>query len=115
MRPLLRHCRPCRLTKQMSSNCHGIVVTAETAAVGINSGLAAGAFGAVAAAGGIDVAFAPASNPAIPVGLFAVFGLGRGVVSTLMWALEADTVEYGEWRSGVRAPARLPSVSTRFL
>jgi glucuronide carrier protein len=25
-----------------------------------------------------------------------------GGVNTLMWALEADTVEYGEWRTGIR-------------
>ena len=28
--------------------------------------------------------------------------MGIAAVNTLMWALEADTVEYGEWRSGVR-------------
>jgi glucuronide carrier protein len=67
-------------------------------------------FGAVAAAGGIGVALAPASIPVIPIGLFAVFGLGLGVVSTLMWALEADTVEYGEWKSGVRAEGAIYSV-----
>jgi glucuronide carrier protein len=68
------------------------------------------AFGAVAAAGGIGVAFAPASIPPIPISLFAVFGLGLGVVSTLMWALEADTVEYGEWKSGLRAEGAIYSV-----
>jgi len=68
------------------------------------------AFGAVAAAGGIGVAFAPASIPAIPIGLFAVFGVGLGVVSTLLWALESDTVEYGEWKSGVRAEGAIYSV-----
>lgn len=67
-------------------------------------------FGAVAAAGGIGVAFAPASIPAIPISLFAVFGLGLGVVSTLLWALESDTVEYGEWKSGVRAEGAIYSV-----
>ena len=25
-----------------------------------------------------------------------------GGVNTLMWALEADTVEYGEWKTGIR-------------
>jgi glucuronide carrier protein len=60
-------------------------------------------FGAVAIAGGLGIAFAPASIPAIPIGFFAVLGIGLGVVSTLMWALEADTVEYGEWKTGVRA------------
>jgi glucuronide carrier protein len=33
---------------------------------------------------------------------FAVMGVSTAGVNTLMWALEADTVEYGEWRTGVR-------------
>ena len=61
------------------------------------------AFGAVAVAGGVGVALAPESRPALAIGLFGVFGVGLGVVNTLMWALEADTVEYGEWKTGVRA------------
>ena len=68
------------------------------------------ASGAVAAAGGLGVAFAPASIPGDPHFFFAVFGLGLGVVSTLLWALESDTVEYGEWKSGVRAEGAIYSV-----
>jgi glucuronide carrier protein len=68
------------------------------------------AFGTVAAAGGLGVALAPSSIPAVAISFFAVFGLGLGVVSTLMWALEADTVEYGEWKSGVRAEGAIYSV-----
>jgi glucuronide carrier protein len=33
---------------------------------------------------------------------FAVMGVSTAGVNTLMWALEADTVEYGEWKTGVR-------------
>ena len=29
-------------------------------------------------------------------------GVGIATLNTLMWALEADTVEYGEWKTGVR-------------
>ena len=32
----------------------------------------------------------------------AIMGLGAAMLNTLMWALEADTVEYGEWKTGVR-------------
>ncbi len=60
-------------------------------------------FGALAAAGGAGIALTPGSQPGVAVAVFAVFGLGLGVVNTLMWALEADTVEYGEWKTGVRA------------
>lgn len=61
--------------------------------------IAGGVFGIV---GGIGVFFAPASVPAVAIGFFFVIGIGLGLVNTLMWALEADTVEYGEWNTGVR-------------
>ena len=40
----------------------------------------------------------------VPTALLAtaVMGVGIAVLNTLMWALEADTVEYGEWKTGVR-------------
>lgn len=59
-------------------------------------------FGVVAIVGGIGLALAPASTPIVAFCLFFVLGIGMGGVNTLMWALEADTVEYGEWKSGVR-------------
>ena len=64
-----------------------------------NAFIACGVVGVVALAG---LTFAPASVPAVAVILFGVAGVGLGGVNTLMWALEADTVEYGEWKSGVR-------------
>lgn len=59
--------------------------------------------GAVAAASGIGLGIAPGSVPAIGLVFFGVYGLGLGVVNTLIFALQADTVDYGEWQSGVRA------------
>jgi glucuronide carrier protein len=38
----------------------------------------------------------------IAVFAFFLMGIGMGGVNTLMWALEADTVEYGEWKTHVR-------------
>ena len=64
-----------------------------------NAYLACGAVGVVALAG---LTLAPASVPAVAVVLFFFAGIGLGGVNTLMWAMEADTVEYGEWRTGVR-------------
>ena len=32
-----------------------------------------------------------------------MLGLGLGAINTLIFALQADTVDYGEWKSGVRA------------
>ena len=43
-----------------------------------------------------------APTPAFALFFFFLLGIGVGGVNTLMWALEADTVEYGEWKTGVR-------------
>jgi glucuronide carrier protein len=58
--------------------------------------------GGIAVGGALGVAFAPESIPAFAIVLFGVLGIGLGGVNTLMWALEADTVEYGEWKTGFR-------------
>jgi glucuronide carrier protein len=59
--------------------------------------------GAVAAAAGLGLGLAPGSTPWVGLAFFGLYGLGLGVVNTLIFALQADTVDYGEWRSGVRA------------
>ena len=61
------------------------------------------ASGAVAAVAGIGMGLAPGSTPAVGLVFFGVYGLGLGVINTLIFALQADTVDYGEWQSGVRA------------
>lgn len=58
--------------------------------------------GVVAAVGGVGIALSPPSVPALAVASFAVYGIGLAVVQGLMWAMQADTVEYGEWHSGAR-------------
>jgi glucuronide carrier protein len=63
--------------------------------------------GAIAALG---VAFAPSSNPLVGVAVYGLLGIPLGVISTLIWALQADTVDYGEWKSGVRAEGASYSV-----
>ncbi|SDR84134.1 glucuronide carrier protein [Paraoerskovia marina] len=58
--------------------------------------------GTLAVVGGLMIAFLPGTNvPAMFIG-FAVYGAGLMTVNTIMWAMEADTVEYGEWKNGVR-------------
>lgn len=60
-------------------------------------------FGLVTLLGAAVLAFAPLSSvPALGLVAFFLGGLGLYGVNTLMWALEADTVEYGEWRTGNR-------------
>ncbi|MBD7919275.1 glucuronide transporter [Cellulomonas sp. Sa3CUA2] len=58
--------------------------------------------GVVAVVASIGIALAPPSVPAVAIGFFTLYGVGLAAVNVLMFALEADTVEYGEWRSGVR-------------
>ena len=59
-------------------------------------------FGAIGIAGGLGISFSPPATPWVSMVFFAVMGVSTAGVNTLMWALEADTVEYGEWRTGVR-------------
>jgi glucuronide carrier protein len=59
--------------------------------------------GAFAAAAAVAFAFAPASVPALAIACYGVIGVGFGALNALVFALQADTVEYGEWNSGVRA------------
>ena len=57
--------------------------------------------GLVAAASSVAFALAPGSIPAIGIACYGILGLGLGAINALIFALQADTVEYGEWRSGV--------------
>jgi glucuronide carrier protein len=66
--------------------------------------------GTIAAAASVGVAVAPGSTPTVAIVCFAVLGAGIGAVNTLIFALQADTVEYGEWRTGVRGEASAYSV-----
>ena len=60
-------------------------------------------FGSLGIVGAAILGLAPLSETPL-YGPLAFFFLGLGVngVNTLMWALEADTVEYGEWKTGMR-------------
>jgi glucuronide carrier protein len=66
--------------------------------------------GAIAAAAGIGVSLAPSSTPAIAIVAFAFFGVGLGGVNTVSFALQSDTVEYGEWQTGVRTEGATYSI-----
>lgn len=56
----------------------------------------------VTIAGGIIIFLAPASQAWIGFGGLVVSLVGVMAVNIVVWALEADTVEYGEWKTGVR-------------
>ena len=59
-------------------------------------------FGLVGIVGSVGITLAPPDRPVLAIVAFGVMGIAIAGVNTLMWALEADTVEYGEWRTGVR-------------
>lgn len=59
--------------------------------------------GTVGVLGGALVFLAPAGLPWLGlVGIFLTL-LSSAAISILVWALIADTVEYGEWKTGVRS------------
>ncbi|WP_152230812.1 glycoside-pentoside-hexuronide (GPH):cation symporter [Georgenia ruanii] len=60
------------------------------------------AAGVLTALGGVGIALSPPAAPVAAIVSFGVYGLGIAAIQALMWALEADTVEYGEWDAGVR-------------
>jgi glucuronide carrier protein len=68
------------------------------------------ALGAIAVGSGLAVAFAPSSVPAIAIVAFACFGVGLGGVNTVSFALQSETVEYGEWKTGSRTEGATYSI-----
>ena len=59
--------------------------------------------GVIGAGAALGVALAPSSTPAVGIVFFGILGFGLGCINTLIFALQADTVDYGEWNSGIRA------------
>jgi len=59
--------------------------------------------GAIAAFAAFGFALAPGSVPAVGIACYGILGISFGAINALIFALQADTVEYGEWNSGVRA------------
>ncbi|WP_442577075.1 glucuronide transporter [Microbacterium sp. F51-2R] len=59
--------------------------------------------GVVMIIGGLVVFFAPPGAVPVAFAGLVLCQIGIALVNMLVWALEADTVEYGEWKTGVRA------------
>jgi glucuronide carrier protein len=60
------------------------------------------AAGVLAVVAGVGISLSPPSVPAVAIVFFGLMGIALAAVNILMFALEADTVEYGEWKTGVR-------------
>lgn len=59
--------------------------------------------GVIMAVGGAVMFFTPAEAVALGFAGLLLAQLGIVLVNMLVWTLEADTVEYGEWKTGVRS------------
>jgi glucuronide carrier protein len=66
--------------------------------------------GAIAVVGGAAMAFAPGTIPAIGIACYGVLNFGIGIANTLIFAIQPDTVDYGEWKTGVRGEGAAYSV-----
>jgi glucuronide carrier protein len=53
--------------------------------------------------GGVGLFFAPANMLWLVLVTLAIKGIGASLINTVMFGLEADTVEYGEWQTGKRS------------
>jgi glucuronide carrier protein len=53
--------------------------------------------------GGVALFFVPGGQPALALLCIATKGLGISLINTLMFAIEADTVDYAEWKTGHRS------------
>ncbi|MFZ1411082.1 MAG: glycoside-pentoside-hexuronide (GPH):cation symporter [Micropruina sp.] len=52
--------------------------------------------------GGVALFFVPTGGIVLALVFLAVKGIGASLINTVMFGLEADTVEYGEWKTGKR-------------
>jgi len=53
--------------------------------------------------GDLGVLFTPYGYVPVIFSFFFIAGLGYGATAQLMWAMAPDTVEYSEWKTGIRA------------
>lgn len=67
----------------------------------------------LAALGQIIIGFAGSSITMIIIG-WTLASLGTGIAVTLPFAMLSDTVDYGEWKSGIRASGFLTAVGISF-
>ncbi|MGF7046193.1 sugar (glycoside-pentoside-hexuronide) transporter [Paenibacillus sp. DS2015] len=67
----------------------------------------------LAAIGQVIIAFAGSDLTMIIIG-WIVSSLGTGIAVTLPFAMLSDTVDYGEWKSGIRASGFLTAVGISF-
>ena len=62
--------------------------------------------------GGIALFFSPAGAAVLALIFLAIKGVGASLINVAMFGLEADTVEYGEWKNGVRTEGATYAISS---
>ncbi|MBT2654629.1 MFS transporter [Bacillus sp. ISL-18] len=67
----------------------------------------------IAAIGQIIIAFAGSNASMVIIG-WVVASLGTGIAVTLPFAMLSDTVDYGEWKTGIRASGFLTAIGSSF-
>jgi glycoside/pentoside/hexuronide:cation symporter, GPH family len=60
---------------------------------------------AIAFAGLVGLYFSGARDASVLYGYIVVYAIGSASIGVNFWSIVPDTVEYGEWRTGVRAEA----------
>lgn len=58
----------------------------------------------------VIIGFTPTGNLPIALLAFLLYGIGFGGTNALMFSMQADTVDYGEWKTGTRAEGGAYSV-----
>ncbi|WP_257160257.1 cytidylate kinase family protein [Corynebacterium cystitidis] len=60
-------------------------------------------FGVIVACGFALLYFVPAGSLTIAIVAWFLYGIGSGGTNAMMFSMQADTVDYGEWKSGIRS------------
>lgn len=60
-------------------------------------------FAGIAVLGYVIVALVPAGGLVTAIVAWFIFGIGSGGTNALMFSMQADTVDYGEWKTGTRS------------
>lgn len=61
------------------------------------------ALGGFTVVGGVAIFLTPNNHLGLSLVFLGISGIGQSLINTIMFGLEADTVEYGEWKSGQRS------------
>ena len=90
---------------QLAQTVGGIIIASFVPAITVKIGKRLGYVGAgsVTVIAFLLIFFAPAGS--LPVALLAwfLYGIGVGGTNALMFSMQADTVDYGEWKTGNRS------------